>query len=114
MVIAVSDSSRDRKISFPCLQFSRYQEASLASHNQYRARHGAAPLVLDRKLCDLAQAWAEELLASNKFQHRPGCKLGENIFSSWSSATKIKLKASDPVESWYREVEKYNYESETG
>ena len=59
-------------------------------------------------------AWAEQLLREGKFQHRPDSKLGENIYSSWSSATKIKLKASDPVSSWYREVEKYNYNTETG
>ena len=87
---------------------------SLASHNQYRAQHGAGALVLDKKLCSLAQAWAEELLDNNKFQHRPDCNLGENIYSSWSSATKIKVKASDSVDSWYREVEKYNYNTETG
>ena len=110
----MSDSSRERKISFPCLQFSQYQRASLASHNQYRARHGAAALVLDRKLCDLAQAWAEELMASNKFQHRPGSNLGENIFSSWSSGSKVKIKGSDAVDAWYKEGEKYNYDAESG
>ena len=96
------------------IKFTKYQRESLASHNQYRAKHGAAALVLDKKLCELAQAWSEELLNNNKFQHRPDCNLGENIYSSWSSATKIKVKASDSVDSWYREVEKYNYHTETG
>ena len=47
--------------------------------------------------------------------------MGENIYSSWassssssSSANKMESKASDPVESWYGEVEKYNYETEAG
>ena len=35
---------------FICLQFSHYQRDSLASHNKYRAKHGAPALVLDRKV----------------------------------------------------------------
>ena len=35
---------------FICLQFTDYQRDSLASHNKYRAKHGAPALVLDRKV----------------------------------------------------------------
>ena len=62
----------------------------------------------------MAQAWSDHLLENNKFQHRPDCKLGENIFSSWSSGSKVKIKGSDAVDNWYKEGEKYNYDAESG
>jgi len=95
-------------------QFTKYQRECLESHNIYRAKHGVQPLTLDKKLCELAQAWSDHLLDNDKFQHRPDCKFGENIYSSWSSASKIKIKGKDAVDSWYKEVEKYNYDTETG
>ena len=47
---------------------------------------------------EVAQRWAEKLLAEGKFCHNPDTELGENIFTSWSS---------DPVDSWYSEVKMF-------
>ena len=62
----------------------------------------------------MAQDWSDHLLQHNKFQHRPNSTLGENIYSSWSSNTKVKLRGGDAVDSWYKEQEKYNYDTENG
>ena len=39
-------------------------------------------------------------MAENLFQHHPGQKYGENIYSSWSS-TRAKIQGGDAVDSWH-------------
>ena len=49
----------------------------------------------------------------NLFQHRPDHKYGENIYSSWSSESKAKIRGGDAVDSWYKEIEQHNFGEET-
>ena len=58
-----------------------------------------------------AQEWADKLMAENLFQHRPGQKYGENIYSSWSS-TRAKIRGGDAVDSWYKEIEQHTFGEE--
>lgn len=59
-----------------------YAEQMLALVNQARAEAGAAPLTLDRKLCDAADKRAEEI--TTKFSHtRPNGKDCFSIFSEY-------------------------------
>jgi pathogenesis-related protein 1 len=52
----------------------------LTAHNRVRARVGVPPLKWSQKLAVVAQQWANELLASGKFAHRPKSQYGENVF----------------------------------
>ena len=58
-----------------------------------------------------AQEWADKLIAENLFQHRPGQKYGENIYSSWSS-TRAKIRGGDAVDSWYKETDQHTFGEE--
>ena len=61
------------------------------------------------QLSEVAQAWADRLLAEAKFCHNPDTELGENIFTSWSSdpGALARLRGADPVDSWYSEVKTF-------
>jgi len=92
----------------------QFAEEALKAHNMYRARHNVGPLKLDKKLCKFAKEWADQLAKQDRFEHRPDQVYGENIYSSWSSDPKAKCSGSRPVESWYSEVNKYNFDNPSG
>ncbi|XP_064210401.1 Golgi-associated plant pathogenesis-related protein 1-like isoform X1 [Anguilla rostrata] len=84
-----------------------YKKEFLDAHNAYRAKHQVPSLALNQDLCASAQAWADHLLSIKTLQHS-GCKNGENLFYSWSSATQA-LNGKDPVDKWYNEVKDYDF-----
>ena len=61
------------------------------------------------QLSEVAQAWADRLLAEGRFCHNPDTELGENIYTSWSSdpGAMARLRGADPVDSWYSEVKMF-------
>ncbi len=84
----------------------KFAHEVLELHNELRRKHQAEPLALSKKvlskvlspcdtlalllslllqLCAFAQDWAETLAKTGRFDHRPDCKYGENLFCSWSS-----------------------------
>src|ERR1019366_1801077 len=76
----------------------------LAAHNQVRAGVRLPPLTWSPELAALAQQWANELLASGKFAHRPKHQYGENLFE-------IRGGRSSPTEvvaSWAAEARNYD------
>jgi len=89
-------------------KFTRFQRECLASHNLFRARHGAVALELSTKLCGVAQDWAEHLVAAARLEHRPASNLGENIFSSWSSQARSPA-GGEAVDSWYSEIKQFKF-----
>merc|ERR1719369_550684 len=97
---ATEDVSDDESTKEP---FNKFQLECAKRHNRYRSKHGVADLQLDMKMCDFAQEWAQTLIAENLFQHRAEQKYGENIYSSWSSDPRVKIKGGDAVDSWYKE-----------
>ena len=58
-----------------------FRQQALSTHTALRERHGAAPLVLDAELNDIAQDWAQRLASTGAMQHRPNNRFGENILS---------------------------------
>ena len=54
--------------------------ALLAPQNAVRARVGEAPLTWSDTLADAARDWAQRLIASGRFEHRPGNRYGENLY----------------------------------
>ena len=67
----------------------------LEAHNYRRAQHGAPALVWDATLAQHAQAWADHLAATNKFEHAQNTGEGENLFKSSGDAS-----YKDAVEAW--------------
>ena len=80
-----STSSFKARAGFTAAQNACQMEA-LKLHNTLRARHGVPALVLDDDINRKAQAYADYLAKSGRFQHssdRNG--LGENLYTAWSS-----------------------------
>lgn len=56
----------------------------LAAHNAERARVGTRPLIWDERLEAGSRAWANELIASGRFEHDPALHGdGENLWTGW-------------------------------
>jgi uncharacterized protein YkwD len=55
--------------------------AIVDAHNAVRARVGDPPLVWSAQLAAVAQEWANRLIATATFAHRPDSRYGENLYS---------------------------------
>jgi uncharacterized protein YkwD len=53
----------------------------LDAHNAVRAKVGVPPLVWSPELADVAQDWANHLIATGGLTHRPSNRYGENIYA---------------------------------
>lgn len=82
-----------------------FRQQALDAHNDYRQKHGAPPLVMDERLNNLAQNWANRMAATGQFQHRPNNKFGENL----AYYENVKVDGRTPVQGWYDEIEFYDY-----
>lgn len=76
----------------------------LAAHNAVRARVGVPPLTWSSRLADVARQWAESLIATGKFSHRPKNSYGENIFEIRGG----KASPSEVVGDWVSEAKDYD------
>jgi hypothetical protein len=56
-------------------------QAMLDAHNAIRARMGVPALVWSDQLAQVAQHWANYLIATGGFSHRPNNRYGENFYS---------------------------------
>ena len=64
----------------------------------------------------IAQAWADTCSSSHDPNlHKNGNNFGQNIYESWSSriTTQDKCNYTAGVQSWYDEVQYYNYATNT-
>ena len=66
-------------------------QAMLEAHNAIRARVGVPPLVWSDQLAEVAQDWANHLIATGGLSHRPNNRYGENIYTiSGGTATPLR------------------------
>nr|XP_045609394.1 uncharacterized protein LOC123765045 isoform X6 [Procambarus clarkii] len=86
-----------------------FAKECLKSHNDYRAKHGAPPLKLSKKLSKYAEEWAKTIAKKETLQHRPNNSYGENLYCAWSSNPKHKIKGSEAVDSWYSEIKDFTF-----
>ncbi|XP_040899181.1 Golgi-associated plant pathogenesis-related protein 1-like isoform X2 [Toxotes jaculatrix] len=86
---------------------SSFQQEFLATHNSYRAKHSTPPLKLNSELSAACQEWADHLLEIDSLDHSD-TKDGENVFTMSSSAD-FKLTGKEAVDSWYSEIEDYDW-----
>ena len=81
----------------------------LDAHNAIRARVGVPPLVWSDQLTQVAQDWANHLIATGGFSHRPNNRYGENLYSiSGAIASPAQV-----VGYWAREARGYDIRSNT-
>ena len=83
-------------------------EALVAFHNKARAEAGSPPVAWSPKLAAVAQAWAEHLAESGKFEHRPAdgddaAPYGENL--AIGNAPNFGLV--EGARGWYAEKQQY-------
>lgn len=88
-----------------CLAQPPLETDMLAAHNAVRAQVGVPPLKWSAQLAAQAQGWANRLLSTSRFAHRPNSPYGENIFEiAGASASPEQV-----VESWAAESRDYDY-----
>merc|ERR1712004_692223 len=83
---SVSGCKCTKEVNIAPVDLDKFRQDSLAAHNTYRAKHGVAALKISAELNALAQEWAEHLIATGTFEHRPNNKNGENIYMSGGKA----------------------------
>jgi len=79
----------------------------LAAHNAIRARVGEHPLVWSAQVAAVAQDWANHLIATNAFSHRPNNRYGENLYAISGGS----MSATEAVNGWAAEARGYDIRS---
>ena len=84
-------------------------QAMLDAHNAIRARVGVPPLVWSDQLAEVAQDWANHLIATGGLSHRPNNRYGENIYTiSGGTATPYEV-----ADLWAKEAREYDIRGNT-
>lgn len=60
-------------------------------------------------MTELSQDWADNLAKVDVASHRPNNDYGENIYMIWSTE-KVPDLGSKSVDSWYSEIELFNFQ----
>lgn len=77
----------------------------VAAHNRVRATVGVPPLTWSNKLAAVAQEWADHLLSTGEFSHRPKPNTyGENIYEAWGTVD----TAAAVVDYWASEAKDFD------
>jgi len=79
----------------------------VAAHNTVRAGVKVPPLKWSGRLAAVAQEWADHLLATGQFAHRPNPRYGENLYEIEGAAA----SPEQAVEAWATESRNYDYRS---
>ena len=85
----------------------QFQEECLEAHNDYRLRHGAAPVRWSASLAWEAQQWAEELARNGELRHNDDDTVGENLAGMLGG----ELTGREVVDMWYDEIENYDFDN---
>jgi len=99
----ISDPSKIPKD--PLTTDDKFLKDALNLHNDYRKKHGADKLELDKDLCKVAQAWANTIAKKGNLAHSSN-GYGENVY--WDSGTINEGKV--PVEAWYAEMKDFDFD----
>merc|ERR1712055_1269583 len=76
---SVSGCKCTKEVNIAPVDLDKFRQDSLTAHNAYRAKHGVPALKLNDELNDVAQEWADYLMAVDGFEHRHPNKYGENV-----------------------------------
>lgn len=84
-------------------------QAMLAAHNAVRASVGDPPLTWSPRLAAFAQGWANRLIETGTFAHRPDNSYGENLYA----ITGGTASPEQVVAAWADEARDYDIRSNT-
>lgn len=88
---------------------SSLAQAMTDAHNAVRAKVGVPPVVWSASLADVAQDWANHLIATGGLVHRPNDSYGENLYAiSGGTASPAQV-----VEYWAGEARGYDIRTNT-
>jgi pathogenesis-related protein 1 len=86
---------------------SSLAQAMLKAHNAVRTSVGVPPLVWSDQLAEVAQDWADHLIATGGLLHRPDNRYGENLYTiSGGTASPAQV-----VDFWAAEARGYDIRS---
>lgn len=88
----------------PITTSNEFIKGALKEHNKFRAKHHAPPLKVNRELCKIAQAWANQLVIDNKMYHST-YEFGENLY--WCNQD---VTPEHAVWTWYKEIKDWDWE----
>lgn len=88
---------------------SSLSDAMLQAHNAVRAQVGVAPLIWSSQLAGSAQEWANHLVATHTFAHRPGNRYGENLYT----ISGAYASPANVIGAWAGEARGYNLATNT-
>lgn len=89
------------------LGLKEFHEECLSVHNEYRIRHGAAPLQWSAELAWEAQQWAENLARTGELRHNDDDTVGENLAGMVGG----ELSGREAVDMWYEEIGSYDFDN---
>ncbi len=79
------------------------------AHNAVRAPLGLPPLLWSAQLAAVARAWADHLIATGAFEHRPSDPYGENLYAIIGGTASPR----DVVAAWAGEASSYDLRTNT-
>ncbi|OWF46517.1 Golgi-associated plant pathogenesis-related protein 1 [Mizuhopecten yessoensis] len=94
---------KEAAVSEEDIKQQKFREEVLASHNKYRAKHGAESLTQAADLDLIAQNWADHLVKNDIFEHS-STEYGENLWGGGPNAT-----GKEVTEAHYSEIKHYNF-----
>jgi len=107
--ISAADLSREKPKE---VKIEDLRKQALQAHNQLRAKHGAPPVKLNKKLNEYAQNYANEIIRTGKVEHSncmmDGTLVGENIATK-SSTNGQDFDGAEVSEAWYMEIGGYDF-----
>ena len=99
------------------MNLENLRQMELNEHNYLRSLHGVPPLILNKRLNDIAQNYAKILARKKVMEHSEeedraldGQYVGENLYMKMSSG-KVKYVCGDMSKSWYSEIKDYDFET---
>ncbi len=104
LALTATPKARGQPVRDPVLA-----RAMLAAHNAVRARVGVPPLVWSDRLAAAALGWAEQLIATGAFAHRPNDRYGENLYTIYGAFA----SPGQVVGAWADEARGYDIRSNT-
>ena len=78
-------------------------------HNQYRAQHGAEPLIVSQDLNKIAQDCANHIAKINQMVHSQNKYKGESLEESIYWLSGMPIEGAAMTNSWYDEIKDYNF-----
>jgi pathogenesis-related protein 1 len=78
----------------------------LTAHNRVRSRVAVPPLAWSGEIAAVAQQWADHLLTTGRFVHRPKAQYGENLYEVRGTAG--GATPAQVVAGWAGEVKDYD------